>query len=534
MKILLKRTILLAAILAVAGVSRLCRGADSVPHLPPPPPPEIATPASEEAKVPWAENSAAFRDPAFDRFVDLSLLAESYLAQNTEGMADAALQLLEGERVLMRPHRSVPAKIVIDATLRVATSQGDTATLDRLAKAVAKTGDAELATRIKAMKELASKPRAAAPAIALPENSPPELVEEMKTVLQRFQLAQSLADLEGLKSLEHDLKQSPNNKNGAIIALAKQVSGAVASASENGPNAGQAGALMRKLTASSRGVQWYGPRVQKSNDGSLYAGAHAYMESDDGQWVYFCDTKKAEPKRSVPGLKGVYGTAYVRTGEWMTATDGTQIWVYPQNPDYVYFAPPGGTAGWKGMKDTFSLSFQPSDLPKGTFPVIAAGAGNIQLAKVVATGGGNFTYAEVVATGGGNITIAQVVASGGGNLTLGPDVVRLMFKYPPKDTRALNVVATGGGNFTFAKVVASGGGNLRISTNYGVVGTAGGSLQERLAAVGGYVVSHDGGTIMASDSVRYLNASALPLSNYSLQSTQSVSGTPFRNAKVCR
>ena len=54
----------------------------------------------DEAMIP--EN---LRDPAFDRYIDLALLCKAWNEKDASALADVALQVREGERILLRPYR---------------------------------------------------------------------------------------------------------------------------------------------------------------------------------------------------------------------------------------------------------------------------------------------------------------------------------------------------------------------------------------------------------------------------------------------
>src|SRR5262245_46946059 len=59
--------------------------------------------ASEPAGGSPAGVPAELRDPAFDRFVDLAQVGQTLAAQDPGRLTDLALQMVEGERVLLRP-----------------------------------------------------------------------------------------------------------------------------------------------------------------------------------------------------------------------------------------------------------------------------------------------------------------------------------------------------------------------------------------------------------------------------------------------
>ena len=75
-------------------------------------------------------------DPAFAKFVDLSLLADAMAGPDAALLADVSLGLAEGERVLVRNHRSgLNSESLMVRTVKLAARINDKATLDRIAKA---------------------------------------------------------------------------------------------------------------------------------------------------------------------------------------------------------------------------------------------------------------------------------------------------------------------------------------------------------------------------------------------------------------
>src|SRR5437764_15129181 len=73
------------------------------------------------------------RDPAYDRFVDLDQLSTAWEQKDPELLTDIALQLLEGERVLLRPNKYITADQVFNLAIKVAADTKDTPALKRLA-----------------------------------------------------------------------------------------------------------------------------------------------------------------------------------------------------------------------------------------------------------------------------------------------------------------------------------------------------------------------------------------------------------------
>ena len=81
--------------------------------------------------------SAFIPDPAFDQFVDPLAVGRAWEALDAAALTDGALALMEGERVLLRPHRGLPTKDVVTTAARLAVERRDEASLSRLEKAAA-------------------------------------------------------------------------------------------------------------------------------------------------------------------------------------------------------------------------------------------------------------------------------------------------------------------------------------------------------------------------------------------------------------
>ena len=99
------------------------------------------------------------QDPAYDRYVNMADLAVAWRSQDAAALTDAALLLLEGERILMRPHAKLPADKVLQLAAKVAAEKQDKTTLDRLKKAAELHGKKELAAQLTASNKLASAVR---------------------------------------------------------------------------------------------------------------------------------------------------------------------------------------------------------------------------------------------------------------------------------------------------------------------------------------------------------------------------------------
>lgn len=134
------------------------------PAAPPPPGPRAAptpadappgaakspqqVPPSLDAKGDDSPPPADQSDLGFDRFASLATVALAWKQMDAGLMTDAALQFAEGERVLARPHKAIQTSQVFDLAIRLATETKDKAALDRIAKALEKSGDKDRLERV--------------------------------------------------------------------------------------------------------------------------------------------------------------------------------------------------------------------------------------------------------------------------------------------------------------------------------------------------------------------------------------------------
>jgi hypothetical protein len=100
------------------------------------------------------------RDPAFDFYVDLSLLGTAWGHLDAGAMTDVALQFVEGERVLLRPHKVIATCDLLTIAMRLAAVKHDEASLERLATIVKQRDNATLTAKLaEAKKLLAAMPK---------------------------------------------------------------------------------------------------------------------------------------------------------------------------------------------------------------------------------------------------------------------------------------------------------------------------------------------------------------------------------------
>lgn len=102
------------------------------------------------------------QDAAFEHYVDLRLIGQAWREMDPALLTDVALQLAEGERVLLRSHRAISADDMLKLAIRAAQSKKDKEALQRLTKAVEGRNEA-LNSQVAAAKALLDSSRGEKP-----------------------------------------------------------------------------------------------------------------------------------------------------------------------------------------------------------------------------------------------------------------------------------------------------------------------------------------------------------------------------------
>jgi hypothetical protein len=151
-------------------------------------------------------------DPAFAKFVDLSFVAEGMAGPNASLLADVALGLAEGERVLVRTHRTgLTSEAMMAKVVKLAARSNDKMTLERIAKASTSLSKPQWAKLVTEAKEFAGVSRDG-PMVALGkiDVSTVALMERVRQACDVAELTGQKEPLEGLKkqiaSTEADAK----------------------------------------------------------------------------------------------------------------------------------------------------------------------------------------------------------------------------------------------------------------------------------------------------------------------------------------
>jgi hypothetical protein len=190
-------------------------------------------------------------DPAFERYVDLELLARARRELDASLLTDCALQFVRAENILFRSHALIEANQLLKLAVRMATESKDKETLDRLSKAVDKLRNNQLAVQIKVAQSLVAETRALDPSVSVN-------VREMtaktyaiyRQLLNSIRDAKIAGDLDYLAKAESSLASVTGLHEKEKSFLQKQIKEARTSIPEN---AAGVNAALSKLTSASCG-----------------------------------------------------------------------------------------------------------------------------------------------------------------------------------------------------------------------------------------------------------------------------------------
>jgi hypothetical protein len=195
---------------------------------------------------------ADFQDAAFGRYVDLKFLGRAWEEMDPAALADAGLQLAEGERVLLRPHKGITAASVLALATKVAAEKNDKATLDRLTNAAEARSDKNLVEQVATARKLAGGSRAPDPALSVSvEQTTPEAFALYKERIARIKAAQLAGNRAALEQMEKEAAGPDALSEAQKKYLAKAVADALAALPKNAKPDETALALA-KLAAATR------------------------------------------------------------------------------------------------------------------------------------------------------------------------------------------------------------------------------------------------------------------------------------------
>lgn len=215
--------------------------------------PQPATPKEETAAV--AETPALpakAADPGFAIYADLLLVNRAWRAMDADLMADVALQLAHGEKILQRSHRGASAKEVFDLAAQLALENKKIKVLDRLLAGAKALGREDLEKNISAQKKLAGASRGEpAPAVALDDLSGEELAL-LKAWTQKIKAIKLLGDPDIIKQVEKQLPKVQDLSDKNRQSLQTMVAEMAKDLREGTPEKSAAAKLLGKLSGTSR------------------------------------------------------------------------------------------------------------------------------------------------------------------------------------------------------------------------------------------------------------------------------------------
>lgn len=166
---------------------------------------------------------AVSADPAFDRYMSLAELGDAWRSHDAAALTDAALQIAEGERVLMRPHAQLPAEKLLSVAAKLALEKKDQETLARLKRAAEVHGKPAFAAQIAATTKLGGVARSEVGFhVSLDETSPEEY-RTFRNYLDRIRSARIAGDGTALVALEAEIKVLPDLQPASRDYLLQQI-----------------------------------------------------------------------------------------------------------------------------------------------------------------------------------------------------------------------------------------------------------------------------------------------------------------------
>lgn len=180
----------------------------------------VKLPAASDEFVP-----TEYLDLGFARYVDLGQVGPALNSRNSELLADIALQLAEGERVLLRGHKSgLTSRGLLKRAAIAASEQGDEATLKRLNQAASDSNDQALIAELSSLKKVGGASRASHAGLAVSlENAPLDTIVEIKECLNLLKEAALIGDPALLDAVDAKIAKIPGASDTQKAALKEQV-----------------------------------------------------------------------------------------------------------------------------------------------------------------------------------------------------------------------------------------------------------------------------------------------------------------------
>jgi hypothetical protein len=206
----------------------------------------------EEGETAAADVFERIKDFGFVRYIQVEQLGAAWNDLDAGLMSDLALQLAEGERVLMRNHHSgITSQKLFGLARRIAIEKGDNYCLDRLERASARNGS--LAADLGDAKQVYGRAQAVNPtAMLLAEDASPEQISEVHEAVMQITRLRLAGDEAGLR----ELNARSNVESGLPAAQAHYLRQLIQDASESTRGAEGADSMadvLRGLSAANDG-----------------------------------------------------------------------------------------------------------------------------------------------------------------------------------------------------------------------------------------------------------------------------------------
>ena len=140
-------------------------------------------------------------DPAFARHVDLILFGIAWDNQDPALLTDLGLQLMEGERILFRPHKAIKSAQVLELAANLAADRRDKITVARLTRIAEQRNDTQLKKLLAQLSPKASEESDHPIAHAI-EDITPAALEAHQAMIRRIRAARYAGSQEGLDKLD--------------------------------------------------------------------------------------------------------------------------------------------------------------------------------------------------------------------------------------------------------------------------------------------------------------------------------------------
>jgi len=142
-------------------------------------------------------------DPAFEQYVNITLLEAAWGDLDAELLTDVALQLAAGEKVLMRSHKAGSAEDLLKLATGVAAKNGDKDAVARIAKAADALGFDGLKAQVATAEKVAGASRKSEPALNVPADQATTVdFVNFKDILHDVKSAEVLGNREMLEDMD--------------------------------------------------------------------------------------------------------------------------------------------------------------------------------------------------------------------------------------------------------------------------------------------------------------------------------------------